>query len=149
MSVGRGYVMALLWNTRVPLLPETESRAMVKNNMSAPRSIIRGSRPRTFPFFAVLITDQSGREDLRIFKRRRQAELHFLTAATGILKGEKFFDVEQNLVPLQVSQMFGVYTDDRAIVRNCIDELSVPLIYCSIPGAGGDLSIDNLFRTVH
>ena len=133
-------------HSRVTAPGHRKQIAMAKQ--SAPRSIIRDvDRPK---FFAVLIRGQDDREDIRIFKSRRSAELLFFKVATGILKGESFFDAAGGLVPLQSSYMYGVFSNDLEIVRRSIDEYNAIRIYCSIPESGGhDISIDNLFGNLH
>ncbi|WP_426610515.1 hypothetical protein [Bradyrhizobium sp. McL0616] len=103
----------------------------------------------SYPYYAVFFTDHEGREDLHFFERLLLAEHLFFKLATGILKGENFFDVDEDLVSIPFIQMFGVDTDDRRIVRKAIEDGAAHQLYCSIPGAGNEIFVEHLFRSLN
>ncbi|UEM15458.1 hypothetical protein J4G43_015370 [Bradyrhizobium barranii subsp. barranii] len=107
------------------------------------------SAHRRFSNYVVFFADHKGRKDFYPLKKLILAENLYFKLAYGSVAGEKFFDVDQNLVAIQWVQLLGVDTDDPTIVRKAIEDGTAYQLYCSIPGAGNEIFVDNLFRTLN
>jgi hypothetical protein len=100
--------------------------------------------------FAVIIRDRDGREDFRLFRRRRDALLHAHPAALAATSRRCVDNGRRRFFEIVRVCLYEVTCDDEDSARRKIDEGTARVLLDSADTmTGADLVIDHIFEMLH